>query len=186
MTQTQNKPILWCDLETTGLDIDGDIILEIALVLTDGDLTTVGEPFQHVVGAHPAELDTMDEWCTKTHTESGLVEESSKLYKEQIFPIEVEERAIAWLKSFGLDNEPVLAGSTVASFDRQFLRLEMPRLHGMLHYRNIDVSTIKELCKRWRPDIAEKIPKKKDVHRALPDIMDSIELLRIFRKEWLV
>jgi len=170
------EPLLWVDLEMTGLNLNRDQIIEVAAILTNGDLTEMVEGPNEIIKAPDALLDNLDEWCEKTFTESGLKEQcrASKVTLK-----EAEDLMIDFLKKNDVhEKKVVLAGNSV-HVDRQFLLQQMPNLMALLHYRIVDVSTVKELAKRWYPDVAP--PQKKLSHRALDDIRESIEELRFWR-----
>jgi oligoribonuclease len=173
-----DQPLVWIDLEMTGLDPDADVIVEIATIVTDGSLEHVVHGPDLVVAAPDAALDTMAEVVRRMHTASGLLDE-----------IRSTDRTVAEAEQATLDfvrghvPEPSLAplaGNSVHA-DRAFLRRYMPTLEAHLHYRNVDVSTLKELARRWRPDLIEQAPDKQERHRALDDIIESIVELRFYR-----
>lgn len=173
-----SQPLVWMDLEMTGLDPDRDRILEIAVVLSDGQLTEIEEGPDLVVRQSDAVLAAMDEWNTTHHGDSGLVE----LVKQSPFDeAAVEQQVLTWLRDRCGAGVAPLAGNSVHQ-DRAFLRRWMPELHDFLHYRNVDVSTLKELLRRWRPEILASAPPKGGSHRALGDIRESIAELVHYRK----
>jgi oligoribonuclease len=164
-------------MEMSGLDPDQNRILEIAVVVTSPQLELIAEGPVLVVHQTEAHLATMDNWNKGTHTRSGLVERvKSSTFSEA----DVEKTLLDFLKAFVPSGKSPLCGNTVHQ-DRRFLLRYMPRLEGYFHYRNIDVSTIKELCRRWRPDVLKGF-EKKGAHTALADILESIEELRYYRK----
>lgn len=176
--------IVWTDLETTGLDPDNNAILEVAVIVTDDHLNEIGL-FQSLV--HPDyDPSTLKEAgaCWEGHRENGLIDELCRLYEECVLPSVYDtERNIFEFLSTALaagDKKPPLAGSTI-SFDRGFLAKHMPLVLTKIHYRNIDVSSIRELALRWRPEL--ETPEKKGAHRALDDIRESINLLKFYRKK---
>ncbi|CEO97777.1 unnamed protein product (mitochondrion) [Plasmodiophora brassicae] len=173
------QPIVWVDCEMTGLDPRKDTILEIAVALTDGDLKTVIEGPEIVIHHDEDVLQSMSEWCIENHGKSGLTDRvrqsttTMKAAEEQVL-----EFVNRWVTK---PSEAPLGGSSVHC-DRQFLAAYMPTFERTLHYRNIDVSTIKEICKRWYPKWFSKCPKKKLAHRAMGDILESIEELRYYQQ----
>jgi len=171
------KALIWVDLEMTGLEPETDVILEIATLVTDSDLNTLAEG--PVIAVHQSDsiLENMNDWCKKTHGGSGLTERcrQSKFSTE-----EAEQQTLDFLKHHVPEGKSPMCGNSIGQ-DRRFLNRYMPRLEYFFHYRNIDVSTLKELARRWRPDILEKV-KKRDIHLALEDIRDSINELKIYRE----
>ncbi|KAJ2008921.1 rna exonuclease, partial [Coemansia thaxteri] len=174
----EDKVLVWIDCEMTGLDYDRDTILEVACAVTDGSLTTLSTSKRFVVH-HPRHvLDAMGEWCTEHHGKSGLTEE---VLQSQWTMAQVETELLYLVKSFSpKPRTALLAGNSVHA-DREFLRRHMPDLINHLHYRIIDVSTIKELALSWNPDIMQRAPTKNLAHRAHDDILESIEELRFYR-----
>lgn len=173
-----DQPLVWIDLEMTGLDPDNDVILEIACIVTDGALSEVVEGPNLVINATPEQLNGMVEIVTEMHTKSGLIEE----VPQSTMTVAQAERFVL---EFIAEHVPEpgsapLAGNSVHA-DRAFLRRYMPALNDFLHYRIVDVSTIKELARRWFPQAIENAPKKQGDHRALADVRESIEELRYFR-----
>ncbi|XP_073820104.1 probable oligoribonuclease [Musca autumnalis] len=170
--------IVWMDLEMTGLDVMTDNILEVSCLITDKDLNVVAEGPCFAINQPKEVLDNMNEWCIKHHNESGLVE---KCLKSQITTEKGELLILDFLKSHIPKGKCPLAGNSVY-MDRLFLRKEMPKVDDYMHYRIIDVSTVKELARRWHPQILENAPAKKIAHRSLDDIKDSIEELKYYRQ----
>ncbi len=168
--------LVWIDLEMTGLSPANDRIIEIATIVTDIHLKVVGEGPEIVIHQSDERLEAMDEWNTKTHGESGLIE---KVRASTIDEQEAERRTLVFLRRYATKNRSPLCGNAICQ-DRRFLDRYMPELSGYLHYRHLDVSTIKELAKRWRPDLVQD-QHKKSRHRAKDDILDSIEELRRYR-----
>ena len=178
MAQTQADRIVWIDCEMTGLDYKNDQLVEIACIITDAELNPVDDGFQVVITAKPEVLAKMDPVVVSMHTESGLINEIPK-------GLELEQ---AEAKLFEYISERIpeagkapLAGSSV-HVDRIFLERDMPRVNSYLHYRIIDVSSIKELVRRWYPRLYFASPTKVGNHRALGDIKDSINELRYYRE----
>jgi oligoribonuclease len=172
----QDKNLVWMDLEMTGLDPDTDRILEVATLVTDSELNLLAEGPVYYVRQSEAQIAGMDEWNTEHHTASGLID---RVRAEGVSEQEAEEGTMAFLKDYIGERTAPLCGNSIGQ-DRRFLVRYMPRLEDSLHYRNIDVSTIKELAARWRPDVAAGVVKRNS-HRALDDIKESIEELKHYR-----
>uniref|UniRef100_A0A336M2I7 Probable oligoribonuclease n=1 Tax=Culicoides sonorensis TaxID=179676 RepID=A0A336M2I7_CULSO len=172
------KPIVWIDMEMTGLDVKKDRIIEIACLVTDHELNVIAEGPNVIINQPDSLLLHMNSWCMKTHTESGLLKASqeSKITEEQ-----AEDMVLTFIQQYTKRNEAPLAGNTIY-MDRFFLIEQMPKIHNYLHYRIIDVSTIKELCQRWNPEMHKNAPPKKLVHRALDDILESIIELKYYKE----
>ncbi|XP_052281400.1 oligoribonuclease, mitochondrial-like isoform X2 [Dreissena polymorpha] len=167
-----------CTLQMSGLDLDKDHILEMACIVTDKDLNIVAESEDLVIHQPDEVLNGMDSWCTQHHGESGLTE---AVRKSKISLTEAEDRMMEFVQEHTLQRTAPLGGNSVHA-DRGFLVKYMPRFTGHLHYRIIDVSTVKELSKRWFPLEYSSAPAKKLSHRALDDIKESIEELRYYRQ----
>ncbi|MFL1464783.1 oligoribonuclease [Marinobacter sp. HN1S83] len=169
--------LVWIDLEMTGLDPEKERIIEMATIVTDSELNVVAEG--PVIAIHQSDslLDAMDEWCTKTHGENGLTQ---RVKDSKVSEREAELETIEFLKQHVEPGKSPLCGNSIGQ-DRRFLVKYMPELEGFFHYRNLDVSTIKELAWRWRPDVLAGV-KKKGSHLALDDIRDSINELRHYRE----
>ncbi|XP_046377072.2 oligoribonuclease, mitochondrial-like [Haliotis rufescens] len=173
----QKNRILWIDLEMTGLNVKTDQILEIACLVTDAQLNIVAEGPSLVIHHPDSALDAMDDWCTQHHGKSGLTE---AVKKSKITLPNAEEEVLQFATTHTLPGVCPLGGNSVHA-DKVFLTKYMPRLANHLHYRIIDVSTVKELCRRWYPEKYEAAPRKKLCHRALDDIKESIEELKYYR-----
>ena len=175
----KNDRLVWIDLEMTGLDPERHVIVEVAAVVTDAELTVLGEGLDLVVHATEEQLGQMDDFVTKMHANSGLDEE----IRTSTVTIEEAEEAVLRLVEKHCDpNHPApLAGNSIAT-DRTFIRAYMPRLDKALHYRMIDVLTIKELARRWHPRAYYNQPDKGMAHRALQDIIESIRELDFYRR----
>ncbi|XP_028179528.1 oligoribonuclease, mitochondrial [Ostrinia furnacalis] len=171
------KRIVWVDLEMTGLNIDKDHILEIACLVTDADLNLVATGPNLVIHQPDSILNNMDSWCIATHGESGLTEASRK---SKISLKEAEKQVLEFVSAHVPEKKCPLGGNSVY-MDRLFLRKYMPNFDLYLHYRIIDVSTIKELARRWYQKEYSTIPKKKFQHRSIDDIFESIAELRYYR-----
>ncbi|XP_078388019.1 small fragment nuclease [Cetorhinus maximus] len=175
--QSMAKRMVWVDLEMTGLDIEKDKIIEMACIITDSELNILVEG-PHLIVNQPNELlDGMSEWCTEHHGKSGLTQavRDSKISLQQ-----AEYEFLSFIRQHTPPGLCPLAGNSVHA-DKKFLDKYMPQFMKHLHYRIIDVSTIKELCRRWYPDEYEDAPKKKALHRALDDIRASIKELQFYR-----
>lgn len=174
--------IVWVDCEMTGLDLKVDEICEIAVVVTDGELNELHEGLQLVIKPSDAALANMGEFVTNMHTESGLINE----IPNGITMAAAESAVLDYLKQWVTSERTApLAGNSIGT-DRMFLNRQMPAFDAYLHYRNIDVSSIKELTRRWYPRVYFQLPKKTGNHRALADIKESIQELRYYRKTVLV
>jgi oligoribonuclease len=173
-----DQPLVWIDLEMTGLDPDNDVILEIACIVTDGSLDETHDGPNLVLYATENQLAGMLPIVVEMHTKSGLIND---VPKSTITAAQAERLVLEFVAQHvpELGSAP-LAGNSVHA-DRAFLRKYMPALDDYLHYRIVDVSTIKELARRWYPEAANQSPKKRGGHRALADIRESIEELRYFR-----
>jgi oligoribonuclease len=168
--------LIWIDLEMTGLDTDNDYIIEIATVITDSQLNTLGEGPTIAIHQDDTILAGMDEWNTRQHNKSGLVE---RVKHSQYSAAEAERLTLEFVQKFVPASESPMCGNSICQ-DRRFLHRLMPRLEQYFHYRNLDVSTIKELVQRWKPDDDEF--KKESSHMAMADILDSIEELKYYRE----
>lgn len=170
--------LVWIDCEMTGLSLASDVLVEIAVLVTDGDLNIVGEGVDVVIRADAAQLSSMNEFVTAMHTNSGLITE----IPNGIATSAAEDQILAYLTSAGvMAGKSPLAGNSV-SVDRNFIARDMPRLSEYLHYRTVDVSSIKELARRWYPRVYFNAPAKSGNHRALGDIKDSINELKFYRE----
>ena len=179
MPQDPNR-LIWIDLEMTGLKPESDRILEVALVVTDHDLATVAEAPVWVVHQEDAMLAAMDSWNQATHTRSGLIE---KVKASALSDVEVEASALAFLREHVPAKVSPMCGNSICQ-DRRFLARWMPGLEDYFHYRNLDVSTLKELARRWKPDLLKGVPKE-GKHEALADVYESIEELKHYRRHFL-
>lgn len=174
--------IVWVDCEMTGLDNSIDEICEIAVVVTDQELNEVGPGLQIVVKPSRKALKNMGEFVTNMHKESGLIDE----IPNGISIRDAQKKVLDYLKNWIEEPRTApLAGNSIGT-DRMFINRQMPELDSFLHYRNIDVSSIKELTRRWYPRVYFQLPKKTGNHRALADIRESIKELRYYRKTVLV
>lgn len=170
-------PLVWIDMEMSGLDPSTCRILEIATIITDGELNIVAEGPDLVVHQADAVLDAMDDWCTRHHGESGL---TAQVRTSTIDDAEAERQTLEFLAQHTQPGASPLCGNSVYQ-DRRFINRFMPGLDAFLHYRLVDVSSLKELSRRWYPEL--KPPTKRETHRALDDIRESIEELRFYRAQ---
>ena len=172
--------LIWVDMEMTGLDPDGDRVIEIATIVTDSQLNTLAEG--PVIAVHQPDevLAGMDEWNTTHHTRSGLVE---RVRNSQHDEAQASDLTIAFLEQLVPAAASPMCGNTICQ-DRRFMARHMPRLEGFFHYRNLDVSTLKILMQRWRPELATGFSKSA-THLALDDIRESIEEMRFYRDHFL-
>jgi oligoribonuclease len=170
--------LVWIDCEMTGLSLQHDALIEVAALVTDFELNVLGEGVDIVIKPPAEALAQMDDFVRTMHTNSALLPE----LEGGVTLAEAEERVLAYVHAeCGAHARPPLAGNTVGT-DRAFLARDMPTLEGWLHYRNVDVSTIKELSRRWYPRTYFQAPAKRGNHRALADIQESIEELRYYRE----
>jgi oligoribonuclease len=173
-----NDRLVWIDCEMTGLDVAVDELVEVAVVVTDFDLNPVHPGFDIVIKPDQSALDNMNEFVTNMHTTSGLIEEIPNGVSLADAEYQVLEYILAHVPAEGT---APLAGNTIGT-DRAFLAKYMPRIDSHLHYRSVDVSSIKELCRRWFPRVYFNSPAKHGGHRALADILESIRELEYYRR----
>ena len=171
-------PLVWIDMEMSGLDPDTDRILEIATLITDDDLRVIAKGPEIVIHQEDAVLARMDEWNRSHHGESGLTD---RVRESEVTEREAETETLRFLEGYCPPGECPLAGNSVWQ-DRRFLKRYMTRLDRYLHYRIVDVSTIKELARRWYPDRLQEATPKVSTHRAMDDIRESIQELRFYRR----
>ena len=172
-----SAPLVWIDLEMTGLNPLRDRIIEMATIITDSDLNVVAEGPVLAISQPQALLDGMDEWNINQHTNSGLIE---SMKATQISVDEAESQTLDFLRKHTKKGKSPLCGNSI-SHDRRFLVRYMPELADFFHYRNIDVSSVKELVKRWKPELVEGIDKNGN-HRALADVYESIKELKFYKE----
>ncbi len=179
MAQDSNN-LIWIDMEMTGLNPDTDRIIEVALVITDSQLNTVAEGPVLAVHQPDAILAGMDKWNTSTHSKSGLID---KVKTSNLDELAVEAQMLTFLKTYIASGISPMCGNSICQ-DRRFMARWMPQLEEYFHYRNLDVSTFKELVKRWKPELAKGL-KKEGKHEALADIYDSINELKYYREHFI-
>jgi oligoribonuclease len=173
--------LIWIDMEMTGLKPETDRIIEVALVVTDGDLVTVAEAPVWVVHQDETVITGMDAWNTSTHGRSGLID---RVRASVLTERDVETAALAFLREHVPARISPMCGNSICQ-DRRFLARWMPELEDHFHYRNLDVSTLKELCRRWKPELMKGIPKE-GKHEALADVHESIMEMKYYREHFLV
>ena len=173
----ESQDLIWIDLEMTGLDTLSDRIIEVATIVTDKDLNVLAEGPVLAVFQSDATLARMDDWNKKQHGESGLIE---RVRNSALDEAEAERRTLEFLQHWIAPGVSPMCGNSVCQ-DRRFLARCMPKLEAHFHYRNLDVSTLKELAGRWAPQVKEGF-KKNNTHRALDDILESIAELRYYRQ----
>jgi oligoribonuclease len=179
---TANEYMVWIDCEMTGLDLDKDELVEVAVIITDSELNIVHKGFEVVINPSPAALENMGEFVTQMHTNSGLIEE----IPHGVTLEEAEQQVLAYINEHVPEgSKPPMAGNSIGT-DRAFIDKYMPLVDERLHYRNIDVSSLKELARRWYPRVYFNSPTKDGGHRALADITESIRELDYYRAALLV
>lgn len=179
MAQSANH-LVWLDMEMTGLDPERERIIELAMIVTDNDLQTVAESPVWVVHQSEEQLAAMDDWNKSMHGRSGLID---KVKDSKLDEATVEAEALAFLKDYVAKAVSPMCGNSIGQ-DRRFMVRYMPQLEAWFHYRNLDVSTLKELCRRWRPELAKGVVKKAN-HTALADIRESIEEMKYYRDHFI-
>ncbi|MCY4094304.1 MAG: oligoribonuclease [Gammaproteobacteria bacterium] len=171
---------MWIDLEMTGLDVENDVILEVATIITDSDLNIIEESESIVINQPESVLATMNDWSRKHHAESGLL---ARVRESEVTVEEAEATTYDLVRTHVDIHTSPLCGNSVWQ-DRRFLARYMPTLEHYLHYRLIDVSTVKELARRWAPSLLDQVAKQAQ-HRALDDIRESINELKLYREHFL-
>ena len=172
--------LVWVDMEMTGLEPDSDRIIEVAVVVTDMHLNILAEGPVFAIHQSDETLDKMDAWNKGTHGRSGLIE---RVKASTVSEEAAEAELIAFLKQWVPAGKSPMCGNTICQ-DRRFMVRGMPKLEAFFHYRNLDVSTLKELCKRWKPELASGF-KKHQKHTAMADIIESIEELKYYREHFI-
>ena len=178
MTDKKNN-LIWIDLEMTGLDPDSEVIIEIATIVTDAHLNVLAEGPVFAVHHSDETLARMDEWCVRTHGQSGLTD---RVRASKFDSAQAEQYTLDFLAQWSDKRASPMCGNSICQ-DRRFLYRHMPRLEGFFHYRNLDVSTVKELARRWKPDVLDGMSKQ-GAHLALDDIRESIAELRHYRERF--
>ena len=176
----RNDCLVWLDMEMTGLNPDGDRVIELAMVITDGDLAVVAESPVWVVHQTDAVLQGMDAWNQGVHGRSGLID---RVRASHLDEGKVETEGLVFLEAHVAARSSPMCGNSICQ-DRRFMARYMPRLEAWFHYRNLDVSTLKELCRRWNPEVAKGFTKQQR-HEARADIYESIDELRYYRQHFL-
>jgi oligoribonuclease len=179
-TGPDESRLVWLDMEMTGLSPTVDRIIEVAIVVTDGQLNIVAESEAIAVHQPALVIDAMDAWNTSTHGRSGLID---RVRVSKTTEADAETALLAFLAPLVPPGKSPMCGNSICQ-DRRFMARYMPRLETWFHYRNLDVSTLKELCKRWRPDVAKGFDKR-NPHTALADIHESIAELRYYRERFI-
>ncbi|MBZ0125728.1 MAG: oligoribonuclease [Rhodocyclales bacterium] len=179
MAQDPNN-LIWLDMEMTGLDPDRDRVIEIAMVATDSALNTLAESPVVVVHQPDAVLDAMDDWNKNTHGKSGLVDKVRASTTDEKAATEI---LLAFMREYVPERASPMCGNSICQ-DRRFMARWLPGLEAYFHYRNLDVSTLKELARRWKPEVYKGVVKK-GAHTALADIHESIEELRYYRDNFI-
>jgi len=179
MAQDQNN-LVWLDMEMTGLDPDRDKIIEVAMIVTDSQLNTLAESPVLVVHQADSVLEAMDDWNKGTHARSGLID---KIKASTLTEAAAEQQFLDFLAQYVPAKISPMCGNSICQ-DRRFMARHMPKLEAYFHYRNLDVSTLKELVKRWKPEIARGMVKH-GKHEALADVQESIEELKYYREHFL-
>ncbi len=172
--------LVWVDMEMTGLDPDSDRIIEVAAVVTDMHLNVLAEGPVFAIHQSDETLDKMDAWNKGTHGRSGLIE---RVKASTVTEADAEAALVTFLKNFVPANKSPMCGNTICQ-DRRFMARGMPKLEAFFHYRNLDVSTLKELCRRWKPEIVGGF-KQHQKHTALADIIESVEELKYYREHFI-
>lgn len=173
--------LIWIDMEMTGLNPDSDRIIEVATIVTDGDLNVIAEGPVLAVHQPEAVLAAMDDWNQRTHAGTGLIE---RVRQSRHTEADVERLTLEFLQQHVPKNKSPMCGNSICQ-DRRFLARSMPQLESWFHYRNLDVSSIKELVRRWKPNLIGGVVKK-NTHKALDDIRESIEELKYYREHFFV
>ena len=177
--QNENN-LCWLDMEMTGLNPDADRIIEVAMIITDADLNVVAQSEVYVIHQSDEVLNGMDAWNTATHGRTGLTQ---RVRDSRLTEAEVEEKLLDFISAWIPEKTSPMCGNTIHQ-DRRFMVRYMPKLEAYFHYRNLDVSTLKELARRWHPAVAKGVVKRGS-HQALDDILECIEEMRYYREHFL-
>ncbi|OSI11920.1 oligoribonuclease [Neisseria canis] len=177
--QNENN-LCWLDMEMTGLDPEKERIIEVAMIITDADLNVLAQSEVYVVHQSDEVLNAMDDWNTATHTRTGLVQ---RVRESKLTEDEVEQKLLDFMAQWIPEKTSPMCGNTIHQ-DRRFMVRYMPKLEAYFHYRNLDVSTLKELARRWHPAVAKSVVKRGS-HQALDDILESIEEMRHYREHFI-
>jgi oligoribonuclease len=180
-TKIDELNLVWIDLEMTGLDTLNDTIIEVATVVTNGDLEVLAVGPELVIFQEDEIIKAMDEWNTLHHKESGL---TRLIRKSELTLAQAEQQTLAFLEEWVPPQKSPICGNSICQ-DRRFLAREMPKLEEFFHYRNLDISSIKELVQRWRPDLVKGFTKKSS-HRALDDVYDTIAEIKYYREYFII
>jgi oligoribonuclease len=180
MMVQDSQQLIWIDLEMTGLDTVEDTIIEIATVVTDKDLVLLAEGPVIAIHHQDTVLAGMDDWNQKHHGNSGLIE---RIRQSATSMHQAEQQTLEFLEQWVPAGVSPMCGNSICQ-DRRFMARQMPKLEAYFHYRNLDVSTLKELAKRWKPEVEASF-KKKASHRAMDDIIESIDELRHYRQHFI-
>lgn len=172
--------LVWVDMEMTGLDPDRDRVIEVAAIVTDAQLNVLAEGPVFAIHQPDAVLDAMDAWNKGTHGRSGLID---RVKASTVSEAEAEAAMIEFLKKYVPEGKSPMCGNSICQ-DRRFMARHMPKLEAFFHYRNLDVSTLKELCRRWKPELIAGF-KKHQLHTALADIRESVEELQYYRQHFI-
>jgi oligoribonuclease len=179
--EAAGSALIWIDLEMTGLNPDSDRIIEIATLVTDNQLNVIAEGPVMAVHQPDAVLDAMDDWNKRTHAKTGLIE---RIKASTASAADAEQATLDFLRRHVPKNKSPMCGNSICQ-DRRFLARHMPSLEAWFHYRNLDVSSVKELVARWKPGIMNGF-QKKNTHKALDDIRESIDELKYYREHFIV
>ena len=172
--------LVWVDLEMSGLNPETDTIIEIATIVTDANLEVLDEGPVYAIRHPESVIEAMDEWNSKTHSESGLIQ---RMHDEGVSMREAELKTLEFMKQFVSERKSPMCGNSICQ-DRRFMAREMPTLKSYFHYRNLDVSTLKELAKRWKPELLDQFTKQ-GAHTALADIRESIDEMKFYREHFI-
>jgi len=182
VSSNHDTPIVWMDLEMTGLDISKDVIMEVGCIVTNPNLDEIARLPEMIINVPGSLLDSMDSWCVSTHGASGLTDACRN---SSLSNSEAEDKLLEFLKQHTDPGICPLGGNSI-TYDRIFLKKYMPKVLDHLHYRSIDVSTLKELVRRWYPKEFSECPQKRFIHKTMADIEDSISELKYYRSKFFV